>query len=272
MSKVALIAIHGMGSQTDGFSNGLKEKLDRRLGRIGKDSSRVFWQEILWADLLEKRQRDYLEAAEAAGPLNGFFGLRRFIVSSLGDASAYQVTAGRPSSTYGNIHDRIRDRIKQLYEGSLESEPVPMVVFAHSLGGHIMSNYIWDTQGGKQTGAATNADDFQRMEWLAALVTFGSNIPLFTVAFKPVEPIRFPGNALPNDVALQKTWQNFYDRHDVLGYPLKPLSQGYSDVVEADIEINAGPIGLSATPMSHTKYWTDGDFVKAAAAVVARFL
>lgn len=272
MTKIAVVAIHGMGAQSDGFSDGLRDRIRSRLERTGHDSDRMVWKEILWSNLVEPRERKYLEAAENAGPLSGFFGFRRFVVSALGDATAYQATSGRPTSTYSEIHDRIRERIGELYETGLGSEPVPMMVLAHSLGSHIISNYIWDTQHKYPTGALEGTSTFERMEWLTALVTFGSNIPLFTFAFDPVEPLRFPGNALPEDVAAKATWRNYYDRHDVLGYPLRPLSEAYAEAVDDDIEINVGPIVLSSTPLSHSKYWTDGSFVNEAAAVVARFL
>ena len=86
-----------------------------------------------------------------------------------------------------------------------------------------------------------HATPFRRLETLAGLVTFGSNIPLFTFTFGPariypltrapyddaggtLEPA-FPGNKLP--VALQQSaqWLNFYSKRDVLGYPLKPLNE-----------------------------------------------
>ncbi len=200
------------------------------------------------------------------------FGLRPFVVSALGDAAAYQATSGRPGSTYDAIHARIRERVDELYTDHLGSSPVPLVVLAHSLGSHIISNYIWDTQHGSATGAGDATDDFRTMEWLAAMITFGSNIPLFTFAFSPVRPIRFPGKELPDPHASKTQWLNFYDRHDVLGYPLKPISEGYEDTVDEDIELNAGSWPASATPRSHTGYWKDRGFVNATAEVIAKFM
>jgi hypothetical protein len=110
------------------------------------------------------------------------------------------------------------------------------------------------------------------MEWLAGLITFGANIPLFTFAYDPVVPIRFPGNALPADVAELAEWLNYYDRDDVLGYPLRPTSPSYAAVVDEDIEINVGGFGVSATPLSHGAYWTDDDFTRAVAEYLAKFL
>lgn len=289
MKRIALVVTHGMGSPDRSFADGLKRRLTRSLEGRGFDAASVVWCPVLWSDLVEKRQQDFLAAAVSAGPLSRVFGLREFVVSALGDAAGYRHHGNDPGSTYYRIHQRIREKIHTLFEDGLGSEPVPMIVVAHSMGGHVMSNYIWDSQSLHTTGASADAHAFERMEWLAAIVTFGCNIPLFTFAYEPVEPICFPGTALPEDLRSKAVWRNFYDRHDVLGYPLKPLGRDtpdlpalpcdqdrqhrprYEDIVE-DVEVNVGLPLVSATPLSHTKYWHDRSFVNGLADVVALFL
>ncbi len=67
-------------------------------------------------------------------------------------------------------------------------------------------------------------------------------------------------------------WVNYYDRDDVLGYPLRPVSSSYAAVVDADVEVNVGGFPASATPLAHTRYWTDNDVTKPVAAQLARLL
>lgn len=268
--KLAVVVLHGIGSQTRAFAAPMIAELSDRLEDRGHDPGTVAWQPILWADLLAPRQTAYLEAANADHPL-GFLGLRRFVVSALGDATAYQYV-DRPTSTYEQVHARIRQRVRSLYVDDLDGTPVPLVVMGHSLGSHVISSYIWDSQRGKPTGADPSASPFERFEHLAGMVTFGSNIPLFTFAHHPVRPIDFPGAALDPGVAGRARWLNFYDRDDILGYPLRPTSPGYAEVVDADIEINVGPFGLSATPLSHNGYWTDNDFTHPVADLLASLL
>lgn len=268
--RLAVVVVHGLGWQEPGFADGLAAAVSRRLARGGHDPGQVAWSSVLWADVLERRQRDYLERARAAGPLR-WSGLRTFVVRGLGDAAAYRYVDG-PSSTYVRVHDRVRARVRELYEGPLGSVPVPLVVLAHSLGSHIMSSYVWDTQHRYPTGAAAAAGEFERMEWLAGMVTFGSTIPLFTFAHDPVETIRFPGAALPPQVAERARWLNFYDRDDILGYPLKPTSQSYADLVHADVEVNIGNLLTAATPLMHNSYWTDASFTDPVADYLATLL
>lgn len=268
--KLAVLVIHGMGSQREDFAVPMIGELKARLDRKGHDPSQVAWQAVFWADVLAERQRRYLEAAQASARLD-FVTLRRFVVSALGDAAAYRFVDG-PSETYVRIHDRIRERIAHLYDAKLDATGAPLAVLAHSLGSHIMSSYIWDTQNGNPTGADPDASPFERLEHLAGFVTFGSLIPLFTFAHDPVVAIDFPGRALSDDVAARARWLNFYDRDDVLGYPLKPTSASYDETVHADIEVNVGGLVASATPLSHGAYWTDDDFTRPVAAFLSQLL
>jgi len=268
--KLAVVVIHGMGSQSSAFAEPVKAELSKRIEDGGNNPDDIAWLPVYWADILEPAQSQYLANATASNDLD-WMGLRKFIIGAFGDASGYQFVGGA-SGTYVKIHDRIRKLMQDLYLQKLNSTDVPLVVLAHSLGSHIMSSYVWDTQHGTATGADPASSPFERMEWLAGLVTFGSNIPLFTFAYDPVEAIEFPGGGLPPDVATKARWLNYYDKDDVLGYPLKPISQSYDAAVDEDIEINVGGFGASFTPASHTAYWTDNDFTKPVAKFLADFL
>jgi hypothetical protein len=268
--KLAVVVIHGMGSQSSAFAEPVKAELSKRIADAGKNPADIAWLPVYWADILEPAQTRYLAAATAVNDLD-WMGLRKFIVKALGDASGYQFV-GAASSTYVEVHDRIRASIHDLYANELDFSPVPLVVLAHSLGSHIMSSYVWDTQRGNATGADPASSSFERMEWLAGLVTFGSNIPLFTFAYDPVVAISFPGHGLPPELEAKARWLNYFDKDDVLGYPLKPISPSYNEVVDEDIEINVGGFGASLTPLSHGAYWTDDDFTKPVARFLADFL
>ena len=278
MSKVAVVVYSregfkewdGMGSQESDFAKPLIGEISKRLTESGHDPKKVAWAPVYWADVLKELQEKYIEDASDANPW-GWPPLRRFVVESLGDAAAYQFVEG-PNSTYTQIHNKIRTAMEKMYVNDLNSTAVPLVILAHSLGSHIMSSYIWDCQWNKPTGARTGASDFERMRWLAGMVTFGSNIPLFTFAHKKVVAIELPGSELPSDVKPKAAWYNYYDKDDALGYPLKQLSDSYRDVVDEDVEINVGNWWKSLTPLSHTAYWTDKDFTKPAAEFLATFL
>ena len=177
------------------------------------------------------------------------------------------------TSTYDAIHDKVRQALAELYADELDPESPPLIVLAHSLGGHIMSNYIWDTQQAADADLA-GLSPFEKMESLAGMVTFGCNIPLFLFAYAEdeIEPIEFPAAQLPDDVKAEAKWLNFFDPDDVLGYPLKSINDAYDAIVSADLPINAGSVFSSWNPLSHGGYWTDNDFTNPVADFLAAFL
>jgi hypothetical protein len=267
--ELAVVVLHGLGSQERGFEEELKDAVSARLARLGKDPAVVAWQPIYWADVLEPKELGFLRRADADHELR-WMRARTLVVRGLGDAAAYQFVR-EPTAAYAEIHDRIRARIGELYADALGGEPVPMVVLAHSLGSHIISSYIWDTQEGHATGAAPDGAPFERMGWLAGMVTFGSTIPLFTFAHDEVKPIAFPGADLPVRYARLARWLNYFDPDDVLGYPLGPINEAYAKLVH-DEEINVGNLVESWNPLSHDAYWDDRDFTRPVAEYLATFL
>ena len=89
------------------------------------------------------------------------------------------------------------------------------------------------------------------------LITTGCNIPLFVSGFEDPKAIK-----LVNDNFFQ--WYNLYDKNDILGWLLRPLSESYSSVVTADIAVNTG-IWVG----SHGKYWKRRKTMKLIARLIA---
>ncbi len=254
---LAVAIIHGIGNQRPGFADDIIAELSDRID----ESDRVAWQEIYWADVLQPRQNAYLTAAKNENDLD-FIKLRELVVGALGDASAYRRIDGAPGTTYEQIHTVVRNAVRSLFEGQLESHEVPLVILAHSMGGHVMSNYIWDIQHGRPV-VVPGANEFEQMNTLAGIFTFGCNIPLFTFALDDVQPIDLPAGA---------SWHNYYDPDDILGYPLKQISDAYGHMVSDDVSINVGSVFSSWNPASHNKYWTDNDFTKPVAQFLSNLL
>ena len=249
-----VLVVHGMGTQDPGYAKKMIAELESRLG---EDSQHVAWRSVYWADVLSARQREYLDRAAEQGKEEGkeldFIWARRFVVNALSDAVSYRRVGpddlDNPMTTYGKVHSRVRGALTGLRE-EVEDDGA-LAILAHSLGGHIMSNYIWDVQRGKVT-PEVSGDSFEGASSLRLLVTFGCNIPLFTFALDKVVPIKLQDGA---------KWHNYYDRDDVLGYPLRPINDEYADRCE-DVEIDVGGFLSSWNFASHAKYWTDNDFTR----------
>ena len=259
--KLAVAVIHGIGSQANKkpqvsdqqtFSKGLYKKLRSKLGRKVMKND-IAWREIFWADILQDRQDQYLDSISSWVKVGG---VRRLLVNNFADALAFS----RRGTAYDELQNRIRATIADLRRDV--DEDTPLVIMAHSFGGRIMSNYMWDLQ----SGSFDPGDAFGRLETMARFITFGCNLPLFSFAFPPeeLEPIAFPGVGLDRRFLDEAWWQNYYDPQDLLAYPIAAVAPSYQVLADdgqlADISVNVGSLLKSWNTLSHDEYWTGNQF------------
>ena len=282
MTQVALIAVHGMGETLPAYADGLMAQLRSRLGGL---AGQVTMRSVYYQGILHENQRQVWERTAAAGKVR-YDALRKFVLYGLGDAAGLENRKEIPGSVYELAQGEIADA---LLSAHAVRPDMPVVFVAQSLGGQVLSSYLYDAQkaaAGRPVGAGIwrNVDAWasgalgrpltasERMVLgggtCAGLVTTGCNIPIFVAAHKEMDiiPIAPPTSLFK--------WINFYDPDDVLGWPLQPLSQGYRMLVE-DRAINAsGGIGSllarSWNPLSHESYWEDAAVLDAIAAMLRR--
>jgi hypothetical protein len=275
--RLAVLVIHGMGSQYKGlnpdpkvptYSAEMLNKVSSQYGLQDFDAD-IGWFEVYWAEVLQPRQQHYAKALEENDMLGA---VRQFVLYNLSDAASYFPSRDRDSS-YSRIHRQVRDTIKAAAD-AVEPD-APIVVLAHSLGGHIMSNYIYDlvkTRRNGDGGPYTSA--FRNLETFRTMFTFGCNIPVFLLSAGEPLPISYPGRR--DDPRGRSWWVNFYDKDDPLGFPLRFISGEYWNIHDAgqlnDREINSGSFPTSVTPWSHNAYWKDNDVCAAIAAELARLV
>jgi len=271
---VGILVVHGVGSPGPDFARKLIENLERRMRRSGVDPDSFVWRSAWWADLLTERQNGMWDRMQL-GSLR-WDRMRHFVVNAVGDAAAYHDTGRHHEMIYRDIHEIIRENLASLRK-ELGSDKKPLAVIAHSLGAHIVSNYIWDSQhkcSGYPGSNFKNWTPFECMDSLALLITAGGQIPLFTLAY-PVEEINsieFPPSSLDKSLKSAAKWLNFYDPDDILAYPLKSLSRSYDEAVTEDLAINVGGIMQSWNPTSHSGYFDDNDFIAPVARALADLL
>jgi hypothetical protein len=285
---VAVVFVHGIFAREIQYSLPMQEQLLKLLPRELRRY--VNFEEVFWAAPVRARQAAFMRNArnEASIVENR---LRDFFIQGLGDAAAYQKTHKRENSIYYQVHDEISLTLAR-FDKRLHSN-TPLVLIGHSLGSHIISTYAWDVNKLKQRSdddiqrepedvrdlyeELKNATPFYRLDTLAGLVTFGSNIPLFTFTFGPsrVYPLTtaphttekgalkpaFPGVALPAVLKDGAQWLNFYSRRDVLGYPLKALNEHFNTEPRIhDICVRSESIASRLLPYwsnysAHVGYW-----------------
>lgn len=263
-ADIGVLVVHGMGIQQKGFEKKFAAEVDDRLEGLGIARGSVEWGGGFWADVLNSSENDLWERELKSGKLD-FKDVRRFVVTALGDAVAYRRVEAGGRNVYVEIHDRILECLRDL-RARLGGDR-PLVVVAHSLGSVIISDYIWNAQTNNEWSVGKNP--FECTQTLCGLVTFGSTLPLFSLALPKIEAIRFPADQVQEPLRSAARWYNYYDKDDVLGWPLKKLSTSYEDVVDEDRVINVGNWLANWNPAAHTQYWEDRSFLKPVAQQIA---
>lgn len=254
--KVAVVTLHGMGMDADGYSEGLKAKLASYMGpawgqvsfhAITYDDIHQQQQEQLWQDIKNNPGNDVA---------NHF--LRRFFLYYCSDALSLERGRSFQGSTYIGIQEAIANGLTHVHETFAPGQRYSVIFVAHSLGCQVISNYLWDKDQG-QHFFAQHRPPWQRLEQLSTLVTLGCNIPIFAAGLAQRQSFRAPSEGF--------RWHNFYDPDDVLGWPVRQLGRDYERLA-TDIAVNAGGIFTSWNFFSHQSYWTDWDIVHHVAGLI----
>lgn len=282
MAEVALITVHGMGETPPAYADGLMERLR---GQLGAAAGEVVMRSVYYQKILQDNQYTVWDRTRQGSAVR-YADLRKFVLFGFGDAAGLENRKEIPGSVYELAQGEIA---RALLSSHAVRPGMPVVFVAQSLGGQVLSSYIYDAQkaaAGRPVGAGIwrNIDawaagalgrsltasekTFLAAGTCAALVTTGCNIPVFVAAHKEMHiiPIAPPTSLFK--------WINFYDPDDILGWPLQPLSGGYRALVE-DRAINAagGVANLllrSWNPLAHNTYWDDDAVITAIAAMLRR--
>lgn len=282
MRSIAVAIIHGVGKTDLSFAEAMSaEVTDRFANELGLDAAAaeeaLVIRPIYWAPVLTEPEDLLWGRMKAGGDLD-FTSLRRFLIDFAADAIAYQPTP-HDRTVYDDIHFIFADTIRELAD--VAGSEAPLCLVAHSLGSVIASNYLYDLQVDPRKKIISprvrkniRPTPLERGETLALLYTLGSPIAIWSLRYEDFgRPIEFPPRKLAahypelSDLA---EWINFYDKDDIIGYPLKTLNERYRAVVTEDRLINAGSWLTSWNPASHLGYWEDDDITTPIAASLAK--
>lgn len=206
----------------------------------------------LWEQLKEYRKLRYSR-------------LRRFVLEFLADAVAYQPTKIE-NQNYDKVHALLAKSMQRLREKA--GEKAPLCVISHSLGTIIASNYFYDLQYkqeniGMETKCCTSHNAIEQCQTLTLFYTLGSPMAMWSLRYIDFgSPIAVPSPLVqqyyPN---LKGEWLNFYDKDDILAFPLKGINEAYNQAVTEDVQVNAGGIFTSWNPLSHLKYDSEKEVI-----------
>ena len=258
---IGLLLIRGSGESGFQRQKGFMERLAKDLAKRDIDSNLIQHEYVDWYGPLQESQKSILERIEEKGiKLKSRF-TRNLIITNIGDLINYGGKPNLPSNTYEETHKLVHKSIVEL-KNKLDDN-APLVILASSMGTEIINNYIWDRQKADGSDPLGNSP-FERFDTLVGLFTFGSNLPIFASShdIDALVPIAFPSPNLAPELLPKAIWENYYDKNDSMGYPIKAINSNYSNANVVDIQINTGGVLTSWNLLSHFGYWKSRKLVK----------
>ncbi|MBO1581678.1 chemotaxis protein [Bacillus sp. XF8] len=266
MQKIAVAIIHGIGNQDHDFAKEMERALrenfvEKIRGKTIDPSVQLVIAPVYWADVFEEREERLIECLVLNEELR-YKSLRQFIVRFFGDAIAYQLTKFG-NDNYEEVHKRVRKSLKSLMEEA--GETAPLCIIGHSLGAVIASNYMYDLQQENENVQKylNELTPLEKGETFTLFYSLGTTIPLWSLRYVDFDqPIQVPSSkAKYYFPKVEGEWINFYDKDDILGYPLKLISPEYDEVVTEDQEVNVGSMMTSWNPLCHSAYLVDRNVI-----------
>ncbi len=258
MKRLAIAVIHGLGSEEEFYSVELKHRITEEYlkGAEGRLEDDLLFHEIYWGDLVKEELESFREKANYKGDLT-YQNLRQIMT----DTQALSLLYTPGTEVYESINNRIKDGLRKFASHRrVDTESTPLVVLAHSYGGVMMTHFIR-----MMKESTSELNNFETLKTLAGYITFGNPQGIYALNSANSElglSCSIIGEALPADMAKRAKWYNFYDKDDIVAYPLKGLSDDFNAHVDGDFEINVGSAATSWNPGCHTGYWEDKDFYK----------
>ena len=265
--KIAIAVIHGAGTPKKDFadeiishiSNGFAKKLS-----INNAEQELVFEPIFWSSVFESEQTELWKRLQENRNLN-YSRLRRFVIEFLADAIAYQPTT-LGNQNYDKVHSLVAASINKLREKA--GANAPLCIISHSLGSIIASNYFYDLQFkrenmGIETVKCTSNSPIEQCETLTLFYTMGSPMALWSLRYIDFgSPITVPSPMISRFYpTIQGEWLNFYDKDDVLAFPLKGVNEAYQQAITEDVAVNAGGVLTSWNPLSHLYYDRDAEVI-----------
>ena len=259
--KLGILVIRGSGES--GFKKQEKflGKIYKNLDKKGFPKDQIHHEMVDWYGPLQVQQETALDRMYAAKLKLRSKATRRLIITNFGDLITYGGKPNTQSNGYADTHKLVHQSMLAL-RNELE-ENAPLIILAASMGTEIISNFIWDRQHATDPDPFGNSP-FERFETLTGLFMLGNNFPIFAAAhdIDAMEPITFPTPDMDPGLSAKAVWENYYDKNDSMGYPIKALNPKYAAANVKDIQINVGNLLTFWNLLSHFGYWRSRKLAK----------
>ncbi|MFD1138210.1 chemotaxis protein [Paenibacillus urinalis] len=265
VQKIAVIVVHGLGLQKKEYAEKFMKKLDKAFSSVMQvPSARPYIEvePVYWADVFGKEEERIYQELVLSKKLR-YKHLRRYLIYYLADAVAYQ-----PVDTNGHNYDAVHQTISNALHSLSQrvGKNAPLCVVSHSLGSVIASNFFYDLQYTSRhfPGVIDTTSPLERGDTLTHFYSLGTTLPLWSLRYRDFsKPIVVPskeGKAI--FPGLQGEWVNFFDKDDIMGYPLRNIDPAYEKAVKQDIDLNVGNPLTFWNPFCHNGYMKNRKVVR----------
>lgn len=263
------------GSGSSGFKRQelFISRLNQNLARAGQNPELLAHDTVDWyGPLQEQQELIMLRMKKAKIRLRSNL-TRQLIITNIGDLINYGGKPGFPHFGYEQTHELVHQTIlnlkRQLHDHA------PLLIIATSMGTEIINDYIRDRQTAKKAGKVDpmGYSPFERFETLTGLFTLGNNLPIFAASqhVDEIHPIDFPSPHLSPELQRVAVWENYYDKNDAMGYPIKPLNRHFENNSKLkDKQINIGGVLTFWNTFSHFGYWRSRRLVRRIASYIEK--
>ncbi len=167
-AELGVVIVHGMGDPKESFADPLIQGLQALLGG---DADSVAFEPCYWSPILQIGEDDvWCRLQKSKNMRLGF--AREWIISSLGDPTGYlsgYERDGKPAMH--TVHEKFAATLAKVADRLTDPDRAPIVVMAHSLGGVVVTNYLWDLERAANEVGTKDVVDV-RPEHAAARRTF----------------------------------------------------------------------------------------------------
>jgi hypothetical protein len=269
--KLGLLMIRGSGHSGFKRQDLFIGRLKLKLAKIGIDPEQVAYDVVDWYGPIEEQQEIVLQRMKKARIRLKSISTRQLIITNIGDLINYGGKPGFPHYGYDETHKKVHETMLNLKK-QLPGD-APLLIIATSLGTEIINDYIMDRQKAARDNKADPLGNspFERFETLTGLFTLGNNLPIFAASYHidEIRPIEFPSPHLSPGLREVAVWENYFDKNDSMGYPLKPLNNHFENhAILKDIKINTGGLFTYWNFLSHFGYWRSRKLVQRMASFI----
>ena len=234
--KTGVMIIHGIGVEAKTYVENYEKIVRKSFAKIGQTDIEVI--PVYYDDILKSNQHEFEKCINNSNLC--FKGVRNLTMQNFGAATVFEEDFEAEGSPYQMVMERVYEALQEM-EKRMNKEEYKLFVFAHSLGAHIISNYIYDAQKKREElGIAKfwenrKSNGCEKFEKLTAFLTFGCGIPIFVSGLYTILPFKKPNSEFK--------WFNYYDKKDILAYPLKNFTRYgdkvYDKIVAKDIAVHS---------------------------------